>query len=106
MKHKETNIRHAGKQAKVVYPTPLLYPDIEDIYIQSYEEQEINPADITQHKESNEKGFYNDVTGDELDVPGAELDDALENTGSEDEENNYYSIGGDNHNNLDEDKVE
>jgi hypothetical protein len=24
--------------------------------------------------------------------------------GSEDEENNYYSIGGDNHNDLDEDK--
>lgn len=37
-----------------------------------------------------------------LDVPGAELDDANEKIGEEDEENNYYSIGGDNHNNLDE----
>ena len=43
-------------------------------------------------------------TGDELDVPGAELDDANEVLGEEDEENNYYSIGGDNHENLDEDK--
>jgi len=34
------------------------------------------------------------------------LDDEQENVGNEDEENNYYSIGGDNHNNLDEDKDE
>jgi len=37
-----------------------------------------------------------------LDVPGAELDDAEEVNGEEDEENNYYSLGGDDHNNLDE----
>jgi len=43
------------------------------------------------------------VSGADLDVPGAELDDAQEQIGSEDEENNYYSIGGDNHNDLDED---
>jgi len=38
----------------------------------------------------------------ELDVPGAELDDANESIGEEDEENNYYSLGGDNHQDLDE----
>lgn len=38
----------------------------------------------------------------ELDVPGAELDDADEKIGEEDEENNSYSIGGDRHNDLDE----
>jgi len=32
-----------------------------------------------------------DFTGDELDVPGAELDDENESLGSEDEENNSYS---------------
>jgi hypothetical protein len=37
-----------------------------------------------------------------LDVPGAELDDAEEVTGGEDEENNYYSLGGDDYSNLDE----
>ncbi|MGX5819760.1 hypothetical protein ACWKWU_16305 [Chitinophaga lutea] len=31
--------------------------------------------------------------GEELDVPGAELDDTGEETGSEDEENNPYSLG-------------
>lgn len=30
--------------------------------------------------------------GSELDVPGSELDDVQENIGSEDEENNYYSL--------------
>lgn len=44
------------------------------------------------------------VTGDDLDVPGAEDDDANEDIGEEDEENNYYSLGGDAHENLEEDK--
>jgi hypothetical protein len=34
-----------------------------------------------------------DLTGDDLDVPGAELDDDWEDIGSEDEENNLYSNG-------------
>ena len=44
------------------------------------------------------------VSGDDLDVPGAEEDDSNEDIGEEDEENNYYSIGGDDHENLEEDK--
>jgi len=32
------------------------------------------------------------------------LGDIPENAGSEDEENNYYSLGGDDHNDLDEDQ--
>jgi hypothetical protein len=36
-----------------------------------------------------------DFSGDDLDVPGSELDDASEDIGSEDEENNYYSRGQD-----------
>lgn len=42
-------------------------------------------------------------TGADLDVPGSEDDDANENIGEEDEENNYYSLGGDNHDSLEED---
>ncbi len=44
------------------------------------------------------------VTGDDLDVPGSEDDDANEDIGEEDEENNYYSLGGDAHEDLEEDK--
>jgi hypothetical protein len=47
-----------------------------------------------------------DFTGKDLDIPGSELDDAAESTGSEDEENNGYSIGGDDHNDLEENKGE
>ena len=43
---------------------------------------------------------------EELDIPGSELDDDAEEIGSEDEENNYYSIGGDQHDNLEEDNGE
>jgi hypothetical protein len=40
----------------------------------------------------------------DLDVPGAEEDDTNEEIGEEDEENNYYSLGGDAHENLEEDQ--
>lgn len=43
-----------------------------------------------------------DFAGTDLDIPGSELDDASEALGSEDEENNNYSLGGDNHENLEE----
>jgi hypothetical protein len=45
-----------------------------------------------------------DFTGEDLDVPGSELDDDQEAIGSEDEENNSYSLGGENHENLEEDR--
>lgn len=44
----------------------------------------------------NEDSFNENVTGSDLDVPGAELDDDEEKTGNEDEENNDYSLGADN----------
>ena len=89
-----------------------LYPVKDDLYNRSKEE-DLDPEDISKNKESNEndnyvnlneKNFPDDLSGGDLDVPGSELDDAQENIGSEDEENNLYSIGGDNHNDLEEDK--
>lgn len=43
-----------------------------------------------------------DMSGEDLDIPGAELDDQDESIGEEDEENNSYSIGGDRHEDLEE----
>ena len=40
----------------------------------------------------NEKGFGQDRSGNDLDVPGADADDADETIGEEDEENNDYSL--------------
>lgn len=79
------------------------------VYKNWKEEKDIDPEDITRLKpmnesfgKMNEKDFSEDMSGSDLDVPGSELDDELEEIGSEDEENNYYSLGGDNHSNLDE----
>lgn len=42
----------------------------------------------------------NDEITDGLDIPGSEMDDQQQIIGSEDEENNYWSLGGDNHESL------
>lgn len=39
----------------------------------------------------NEKSSADDISGEDLDVPGAEFDDDNEMIGEEDEENNSYS---------------
>ncbi len=87
------------------------YPPSEDLFQHDKEMGELNPEDLSKHKAPNEKpgmpnekSFEDDMSGEDLDVPGSELDDQQEGIGSEDEENNHYSIGGDNHNDLDEDK--
>ena len=79
------------KEVKIEQEEDLIYPVEEDIYNRSQKETIIN-TDV--------------LTDKQLDVPGSELDDAQEDIGSEDEENNYYSLGGDEHNNLDEDPTE
>jgi len=102
------------KQAAISEGYPL-YPPGDDIYNKYDEEKELDPDDPSTIKEStriastgtrNEKDFDDDQSGSDLDVPGSELDDQQEEIGSEDEENNYYSLGGDDHENLDEDKGE
>ena len=91
------------------------YSENEDIYSKYQKQKDIDPEDPLSIMNSfeffkagrnNEKDFDEDLTGDDLDIPGSELDDDLEFIGNEDEENNYYSLGGDDHNDLDEDYVE
>jgi hypothetical protein len=42
-----------------------------------------------------------DFAADDLDIPGVELDDDQELKGSEDEENNHYSLGTDHNEDVD-----
>ncbi|HOY13019.1 MAG TPA: hypothetical protein PLY70_07760 [Saprospiraceae bacterium] len=93
------------------FPGYPQYPEDEDIFVKAKELTSINPEDLTKIKSpnelpdtKNEKDFKDIVTGDDLDIPGAQLDDQQEIIGSEDEENNYYSIGGDLHDDLEENK--
>jgi len=103
--------KNKSEDEKNKIPDSLLYPPSEDIYNKFHKESDINPEDITKKKipveidnrrELNEKDFEEDVSGGDLDIPGSELDDDLEMLGTEDEENNYYSLGGDNHHDLEE----
>jgi hypothetical protein len=87
--------------SKTKFPGYPAYPKNEDIYNTDREETELNPEDITRKKD--QKSPMIGSLGADLDVPGAELDDAQEAVGNEDEENNYYSLGGDDHNDLEED---
>lgn len=74
-----------------------VYPSDEDIFL--------NEKKVTfdESKPDGIKKTHSDSSLDAgLDIPGAELDDADELIGEEDEENNYYSLGGDDHTDLDE----
>ena len=89
------------------YPS---YPSTEDIYGKYHKAGNISPEEPSKIKKTvsnpgskNQKDYTDDLTGDDLDVPGSELYDDTEMRGDEDEENNYYSLGGDNHNDLEED---
>ena len=109
----DPNFLLSDKEKKNNFPGYPAYPSSDDIYSQSDEQKDINPEDISKTKElknnfgkNNEKDFNDDVSGDDLDVPGSEIDDEQVKVGSEDEENEYYSLGSDDHNDLDEDSPE
>lgn len=114
LEYEEDNF-YSSCEEKNNLPGYLMYLSSDDIYNKYKEEKEIDPEDISKIKEQAEIGHLginrkkdsdNDISDSDLDVPGSELDDKMEDIGSEDEENNYYSIGGDDHENLDEDKGE
>lgn len=98
-------------QKKENFPGYKHYPANEDIYNREKEEVDLDPEDPKHKKapnpedsELNEKDFVDSKSGDDLDIPGNELDESAMGDGTEDEENNYYSLGGDAHENLEEDK--
>ncbi len=81
------------------FPLPI-YDKEEDIYQQATEE----PLRDEENSNSRNHTPQPPSSVDDLDIPGTELDDADEAIGEEDEENNYYSLGGDNHDDLEESK--
>lgn len=102
MKKKLTNETPLDKitdeNKQLDFPGYPLYPPEDDIYYRDEKVGDIDPEDPTKKKIRNEvpetmnqKDFKDDMSGSDLDIPGAELDDDQEDIGSEDEENNYYS---------------
>ena len=72
------------------------YNSSEDIYNQDYKLS----LDIDGNIE-NSQNIEDDMEMN-LDVPGSELDNSEEKIGSEDEENNYWSLGGENNEDLEQ----
>jgi hypothetical protein len=99
MKKKSKQNRRISTQDKK-FPLPI-YKKEDDIYNRAKEE----PLEDEDQQEKIKKAANDKMPGEDLDIPGAELDDVEEAIGEEDEENNYYSLGGDNHEDLEEDKA-
>ena len=79
------------------FPLPI-YRKEDDIFHREREEHLEDEDSIRRRIGNEDRGV-----GADLDIPGVEQDDPGEAIGEEDEENNYYSLGGDNHNDLEED---
>ncbi|TWW02377.1 hypothetical protein [Chitinophaga pinensis] len=89
------------------FPGYPAYPASEDITYRG-EQEDLDVEKVTRSSRINNElarePFVDSGEMDEgLDVPGADLDDSNEMIGEEDEENNYYSLGGDRHEDLEED---
>ncbi len=83
-------------------------PSSEDIFLRYDQDETADPENPYEKKDPLERStdeFTEDLTLGDLDVPGAELDDAMENVGNEDEENNYYSLGSDDNDALQDDSL-
>jgi hypothetical protein len=96
---KKTKKKEANAEEDKKFPLPV-YKKEEDIYSKGKEETLEDEEQAGKRKSGNS----DKNPGDDLDVPGTELDDVDEAVGEEDEENNYYSLGGDDHEDLEEDK--
>ena len=110
-KNTKRPIQDMDSESKENFPEYPKYPASEDVYSQFTEESEIDPENPSRLKDSddtlgawNEKTFKEDLVGDDLDVPGSETEQDIEQESNviEDEENSYFSIGGDNHSELEE----
>lgn len=77
--------------------TPVERSVLEDAFSigDSREEDQLRRSELDTTDEDgtplNEKSSAEDVSGEDLDIPGTEDDDANEEIGEEDEENNGYS---------------
>ncbi|HLO91364.1 MAG TPA: hypothetical protein VK172_09385 [Lentimicrobium sp.] len=80
----------------------------EDVFNRMDREEDVDPDNPYEEISPAERGtdeFTKDLTLGDLDVPGSELDDDMEIIGNEDEENNYYSLGDDENDSLEDDSL-
>jgi len=110
---KESDSQTDNSELDEAYPAYPEYPSNEDIYNNFIKEEDMDPEQpsklkmpVVKSETPKQLDFWQEMSGEELDVPGAELNDEQEAIGSEDEENNFYSLGGEDHHDLEEDNDE
>ena len=91
---------------EAMQPQPGLGND--DLDIRMGTEADVNEDDLkvlnaTDAEIGLPQNVSNEDLNTDLDIPGSELDDENESIGEEDEENNYYSLGSDRHEQQEED---
>ena len=89
-------------------PARVVTEQQDDLGVRTGNDSDVNSDDLaaldsTDAEIGRPQNVSNDDLNTDLDVPGSELDDADEVRGEEDEENNYYSLGGDRHEAQEED---
>lgn len=89
-------------------PRPQANEEGDDLNISMGNEADVDEDDLavlnaTDAEIGTPQNVSNDDLNTDLDIPGSELDDNAEEIGEEDEENNYYSLGGDRHEAQEED---
>jgi hypothetical protein len=99
--------RYAGNESRERGDRSADVPG-EDLGIEMGNEADVTEDDLavlnsTDAEIGRPQNVSNEDLNTDLDVPGSELDDASEEIGEEDEENNYYSLGGDRHEAQEED---
>ncbi len=90
----------ADAKKKAMTPQPGLGDD--DLQLQPGTDADVTEDDLAILNATNgeigvPQNVDNEDLNNDLDIPGTDLDDANEEIGEEDEENNYYSLGGDRH---------
>jgi hypothetical protein len=85
-------------------PEPTNPSDLTEEDFEALGERDLS-MDMGDDEQLRHRATRVDFSGEDLDVPGSELDDQQESIGSEDEENNSYSLGGESHENLEEDRA-
>jgi hypothetical protein len=81
----ESDVSRDEKIALERSATDVDTPDNEALYASKSDDTDFDGEKLNEDSD--------DVSGEDLDVPGAEEDDADEEIGEEDEENNEYSLG-------------
>jgi hypothetical protein len=101
------SLEEQEQKREKTFPGYPVYPPEEDIMNQA-DKEDLDVENLTRGDtgRGNKKVLSDRQLPDEeedLDVPGAELDNREEKIGREDEENNFYSLGGERHEDLEED---